>query len=214
VTLFKESRFRDADFERAMKAGKLDHLLLEVGVQQKVETDNMLFDNLAPALFYRAGFSGCPTPPNYFQDWSGSGSGLWIIFLSTYTHEPSYQEDYDMDYWSTFHNLPSSVNGSSAAKRIINDHAYPSEVWCDPGGRQQIFFRDRWLYLPTEGYSNNICSLMIVWYQNITATSSYQVNKRHVGRVRLKDQDGEPVRLNKTAYQAMLVEYTFSMASV
>jgi hypothetical protein len=114
------------------------------------------------------------------------------------------------------HNSTYSVNTVSAAKRFYNDQIAAAEVWSHADAvKQQVFFRNRWLYLPTEGYSNNIRSLVIVWSTdcaNVLVPGTF--NYYEIGRVRLKDAAGEKVRINKTQYQAMLMEYTFSLVSV
>lgn len=219
VSIFKPSKHRDEDFEAAIKRGELDHLLLDLEVEQRARSNNMLFDNLMPSLFYRAGWNGCPAAPDPYDDWSGSGSGIWCVYLATTDDDPTYQESWDLNYWAYGYNMPNCANcGSSThgARRFYNDQAAPYEVWVAADGRQQIFFRNRWFFLPTQGYSDNIRSIVLAWYREASRSLTDQnaVNKRSIGRVRLRDQDGEKVRLNKTAYQAMLLEYTFSFVSV
>lgn len=218
LSLFQESKYQDRDFEEAIKRGELDHLLLDVGQQQKAGGDNMLFDNLVQCLFWWTGWSGCPQPSdvNWYSDLGGGQAGLHYVYLATYDPETTYQEQWVCKLSST--NLSDSyysVNSSSAAKRFIQDQIAPAEMWCHTDGvKQQIFFRNRWLYLPTQGYSNNIRSVVIVWTAACSVDNTWNGNVPLIGRVRLKDEAGEPVRINKTAYQAMLMEYTFSFVTV
>ena len=218
LTLHNEDlRFKNADYEAAVARGELDDLLIDVGVQEEHEADNLLFDTWLTFLFYRSGWSGCPTPPLNYEQSAGAGPGIWCIYLATYDPEPGYQDDRDCGHWAEFYSLGYAANGGTSThgtKRFYNDQSHPFEVWCDPTGREQIFFRNRWFYYPYQGYSNDIRGVAIVWCEDVTTTSGSDRSKRWMGRIRFKDANGEPVRINKTAYQAMSLEYTFSMLTV
>lgn len=210
LTLFNAGRHKDADFERAIAAGKLDHLLLDCQVAQRAVGRNMLFDNLVGYLFYRL-FSGAPTPQDPFQNWVSTGPAIAVIHLNTRSDEPTYTELNTSDYYATYHNLAYAANTGSGSKRLIADSVGWS-IWSDPN-KEQIFFRTRVLYLPSQGVSNSIYSIGACWISRIENDGTYG-HKGSIARIKLHDTDGEPIRMKKSQYQALLVEYTFSMLSL
>lgn len=216
LTLHNESlRYGNRDYEEAIKRGELDDLLLDVGVQEKFSTDNLLFDEWLTFLFYRSGFSGCPTPPNDFNQWDGGGAGIWVLYLTYYDTgaEPNYQDILDPGYYNTRDGM--SYNCGSGCGRYMDQVVNGYEIWCDTTTREQIFIRFRYFFFPYEitSNNNNIRGVAIVWSRDCTS-DGYAEHKRWIGRVRFKDNEGNFVRINKTNYQAMSLEYTFSMLSV
>lgn len=214
LTLHNEARHSNADYDEAIRQGKLDELLREVGVQERHESSNKLFDTWLTFLFFRSGWSGCPTPPNYFGDWTGAGAGISAIYLTYYDDgaEPEYTDTFDPGYYDEF-----SYNcGLWGCYRWMDQNLLGTspEVWCDTTDREQIFIRFRWFFYPYDVTSNNnnIRGVWVIWSNDVSTT--YSRRKQAVARVRFKDEEGNFVRIHKTNYQAMSLEYTFSMLTV
>ena len=201
ATLYNESiRYGDRDYRAAIERGELDHLLLDVGIQEQRETENLLFDTWLTFLFYRSGWSGCPSPPFPYNE--GSTPQIWALYLTTYDtgSEPEYTDDGEAGpYYNTLHSLNYNC-GSGCGRRFYVD-AIGEETWTDTTGPQDV-----------QSNNNNIRGVWIVWSR--TSDDGYGENKRWMGRVRFKDNDGNFVRIHKTNYQPMGLEYTFSMLTV
>lgn len=210
ATVYNESHHSDRDYQEAIKRGELEHLLRDVGKDQECGSDNLLFDTWLTFLFYRSGWSGCPTPPTYYGDWVGSGPAMFAIYFTYSTGEPTYTEDGDPGYYDEFHyNI-----GLWGCLRRFDQGIWGTspQIWCDTQGREQIFIRYRFFYAPTDINYNNINGVRIVYCTD--ANYTYSRRKRFMGRVRFKDSNGDPVRLHNTRYQAMTLDYTFSFLSV
>jgi hypothetical protein len=82
------------------------------------------------------------------------------------------------------------------------------------GGKEEIYFKSRFLYLPSQGISNNIRSIGV--YGAEYASNQYNNEERYlVARVRLKDPDtGLPVILIKNFNQVLVIEYTVFFVSL
>lgn len=218
ATLYNEAiRYGDRDYEEAIKRGELDHLLLDVGVQEEHCTENLLFDTWLTFLFYRSGWSGCPTPPTQYNESTGNGPGMWGVYLTTYagSGEPSYTDGGVPGTRYTQTGAFSYNTGATGFKKFVAD-AIEQATWIDPTGREQIFHRQRWFYYPQDVTSNNnnINGIWIVWNSNVGEVDGYDSYKEWMGRVRFKDNNGDFVRIHKTNYQAMGLEYTFSFLTV
>jgi hypothetical protein len=102
------------------------------------------------------------------------------------------------------------VNTGNAGKRFV---AHDMEVLVDvePNGREGIFMRERWLYLPSQVVSNEIRCVGVFWCENITDGND---ERGRIGRVRMKDAGGNPVTLNKSSSQTLLIQYTFTLVSL
>ena len=218
ATLYNESlRYGDKDYGEAIKRGELDDLLLDVGVQEERETENLLFDTWLTFLFYRSGWSGCPTPPTPFQNTRDSGPGIHCIYLTTYDSggEPNYTDSGEpADRYVSWGSWAYDT-GSSGFRRFVDD-AIEQETWTDTSGREQIFHRERWFFYPqdvTDG-NNDIRGVWIIWADHADNSGGYDLEKQYMGRVRFKDNNGDFVRIHKTNYQAMGLEYTFSFLTV
>lgn len=215
LTLHNESmRYGDKDYEEAIKRGELDHLLLDVGVQEKHKSENLLFDTWLTFLFYRSGWSGTPAPPFPYGDWSGAGAGMWALYFTYYDNgsEPNYTDDGDPGYWQVRDDQ--SYNCGSGCGRHFDQGVSAPEVWSDTASREQIFIRFRFFFYPYEitSNNNNIRGVWITWNEDVNGPSGR--DKRWMGRVRFKDANGDFVRIHKTNYQALSLEYTFSFLTV
>jgi len=209
LTLLDADGIKDADFQRAKADGKLDDLLGKLQVAQQAHgISNRLFDNLAGYLLDHV-FQGPQAANPYYQNPGVASALAHITLLSTDADTTSYTEQ--VDSFGTLHNTTDSVDVVAAGKRFIIDEVSPYVVHPDPAGREQLIFRSRWLYLPSEAISAAIKSIGLYYATDAILTGN--ISRSRIGRVRLKDNLGTPITLAKTASQSLLVEYSYSLLS-
>lgn len=204
----------DQYFQDAINGGyimeALDDLPI-VGRCPKEHNHNMIFDNYAYGVLHDC-FSSGNSAHGYWDEIFDDANHAALSFiqlsntssLPTYTEDASYQNYYDMN-----HSALTGYVSSSGSKRFIEDDITAPTIWSDTA-REAIHFRNRFLYLPSQGNSNSIKSVAI-WAQNDgdkNNTSYAWLGK--IGRVRLRDSDGVLTTLNKTSSNSLLVEYTFT----
>jgi hypothetical protein len=202
--------YTDDDLEVARKEGHLADIVdNQLDVVEEHGGKNMWGDNIAPWFFN--------------THFSGAGNGEAAIG-SMYLHfvglmygpdtEVSYTELWDGGYWhGTIHDYSYNIGGSAkaGAKRFEEDSIDGWTSWSDPD-REALWFRDRWLWTPTQAIYNGIRSIGIHWSHSPTATGdAFELGR--FGRVRLKDSNGVPVAINKTRYHCFMVEYTFAIVA-
>jgi hypothetical protein len=215
-TLYDSGRLSDADFTKAIKAGRAGGLLARLFPLQHTVNRNLNFHNFVPWSFYAAAWSGATAPGEPYYRTQGAGyAWLGFICLLTYDTEPTYTESSNEGSGGTAHNVAGTVNNSNAAKRIVNDQIEAYSVWSAGDGRNEVLFRNRWLYLPSEVVSSTINSLGVYYYEDATyALASTGRYKGRSARVRFKDSGGNPITITKTTNQVFLLEYTWSMVSL
>jgi len=214
LTLLDAGGYTDADFKRAQENGTILKMLDSLDIEQKCSGSNQVFDHFAETMFIHL-MSGPGVSFPYGNGGTGSAY-LGSLVLSTYDTEPTYTETETYGFFGrTVHSVGSSANTSSAGKRFIEDDIIDPDIIVDPDGRESIIVRSKFLYLTTEGTSNNIRSLAI-WYDT-DADLDPGSSGREWGigaRIRLKDSGGNPTIINKTSSQVLLVEYTFTLVSI
>lgn len=215
-TLYDSGRLTDADVARAIKEGRAGQLLARLFPVQHSVNRNLNFHNFAPWAFYAGGWNGAGAPPEPYYRTQGAGyAWLGFICLLTSDTEPTYQESSNEGTGGTAHAVSGTVSASSGAKRIINDQIEAYSIWSAGDGRNEILFRNRWLYLPSEVVSTTINSLGVYYYEDATyALASTGRYKGRSARVRFKDSGGNPITITKTTNQVFLLEYTWSMVSL
>ena len=174
--------------------------------------DNLIFKT-APSYFY---YQALSNPGNYFTTgygWNAPTLFAWIALTQTST-EPSYTgEVYTLDFgWDS---TPDMVGGTSSHKVFINNCIISPDFKSDPNGREAIYAKLKWLYLPGEATHSSIRS--VTYYSSCRldyTTSNFSVGHGRTGRVRIKDSGGNPVTINKASNKSLLVEYTFTMPSL
>ena len=126
--------------------------------------------------------------------------------------EPTYTEQ--TNQYTNLHNISGSANTSSGGKRFIEDDIDPHLMDADPdgNGRESILFRSRFLYLAAEGNSNDIRSLGVYFMRDADSTGSF--DRARIARIRLKDGGGNPIIINKTSAQVLLIEYRFTLVNI
>lgn len=214
TTLLDAGPFVDADFTRAIKAGKADDLLAKCEPRLKLRNKNLIFDSFVPFTYYRAGWSSAGAPPSPYNQASGNWAYFAFIALLTYDSEPTYQEFASTEnYYGRVTDVYGNV-GSGNMKWFINSQIEPWVVWADGGGREMISFRNRWLYLPSEAVSSNINSLGIYFWDYLYNDGYNSSDYHRGGRIRFKDAGDNPITIVKTSNQVLLLEYTWHMMSV
>lgn len=203
----------DQEFEQAMREGKLPALLDTLPTEGKYGADNLIFDLLPP-------WCGIATfqTPSVGDLWRnnppGSASPFCNICLLTTDSEPDYQSEwyraggYDIVVPSA---VSESANASSGGKLFEEEASEVADMRSDPGGREAVWYRERWLYLPSQGVSSNIRSIGIYWSYDSTTSSA---GRTRSARVRLKDSGGNPIIINKGSNQVLLVEYKVTFVSI
>ncbi|MHC4620655.1 MAG: hypothetical protein ACYTEQ_23145 [Planctomycetota bacterium] len=187
------------------KPGCVLDLLAQYEKRQEVRGANLVFDHFAEMNLWEL-FNGpaVPNPYNY-------GGGFSLVALTTHDAEPTYQEDYGNNFVNG-NNLNGTV-GTGAGKRFYEDQIEPHLIAEDLGGKEAIFFRTRWLWLPAEAVSSNVKSIT-TWTRQINTAASTSSWANIVSRIRLKDSGGNPITINKTASITLFVEYTVTLTSI
>ena len=210
LTHLEAGKLRDEDFRAAARAGGLEDLLRGLPKLARVRRENLVFDNFAAFLFSQLMSGGDVSDP---YDLGGTASAaLSCINLMSTSSEPTYQEATN-EYGGgvTIYALSETVG--SGAKRFVEDVIETPSIRTDPGGREAVECRSRWLFLPSQGVSSNIRSIGVFFSADGDATGDY-ISRGRMARVRLKDAAGRQIIINKTASQVLLIEYTFRLVSV
>lgn len=207
VTLLDSGGYSDGQFERAIAEKRVDQLLSVLKVERKLSRRNLIMDNVAGMILDHT-FSGPQMAGDY-----GSYGDNWLnnISLLTKDEDPTYTED--NQWYSNAYNGGNNIGASGSAKRFVADTIDQHQLAVLSGGREGIFFRSRWLFLPAQGVSNNIRSIGICWSRYGSNLDS-SINRGRIGRVRLKDDQGRNVILNKTSRQVLLVEYELTLFTI
>jgi hypothetical protein len=151
-----------------------------------------------------------------FTNGSGVWSGFAGIYLATLSTEPSYIGDvYTQDVNSSgMIYTPTGIVSNTAVKKFIDECVVTPDFKSDAGGREAIYAKFKWLYLPGECTSDQIRSLIVVGTPSYVEWDYNGRTKTRFAHVRIKDSGGNPVTLNKIATKSLLVEYTFTLPSV
>ena len=197
---------KDEDFILARQEGRLNSLLKELPVDEEVHCGNQVTHMYPIAIWREAMNHGFPSGAYPME--RGAGVPFYNITILSDTSEPAYT-----DWWggyNTLHNQPYSVNTGNAGKRFV---AHDEELLVDVGadGRESVFLRERWLYLPSQVVSNEIRSVGVYWCENITDGND---ERGLVARVRMKNAGGQPITLNKSSSQTLLIQYTFTLVAL
>jgi len=204
----------DEDFHEAHQYGRLPYMLDSLNTELEAHTDNLVMDGVVLYLGY-----------NLFQVTDTAGSQISVLATSTSAwfscicllttdSEPNYTSEWNRTSFTfqTPSNVPESANTSSGGKRFKEDASEVPDVRSDQGGREAIFYRDRWLYLPSQGISSNIRSIQAHMANNQDGGNNYYFGRS--ARIRIKDAGGNPIIISKTSSQVLLVEYRLSFVSI
>lgn len=202
----------DAPFLEAIKNQDIDGLLKRHPVVARAATPNQVFQPLVQSLLYW--IFGLPSTYSNFG--SIGTAGMSRVCLTQQSTEPSF-EDYTGGYNWSDPTTAANDEWSHAAnqfRRFDEDKSEPTRVWIDPE-REGYYFRDRFLWLPSDGAFTNIRSIACYGGEDADHgyESYYSVYQWKCSRTRLKDSGGSPITLQKTASQGFLVEYTVKLFS-
>lgn len=189
---------------------KVEEYLRRFQQEGEWHTDNLVYQIYPGYLFYNA------MSATSAYGTAIAGSGLSKIMLTTIASEPAYTVVNSANIYqasSYDYNLPDSpVPGSTSPfKMFVDDCIVAHTIASDAGGRESIYGKFKWLYLPGECTSDQIRSISI--WGSTTTIGGFSNHTRHA-RVRIKDSGGNPVTINKAATKSLLVEYTFTMVSL
>ena len=201
----------DAPFLEAIKKGDLDGLLKRHPIVARASTPNQVFQPLAEAVLYHV--FGLPAT---YAFGSIPGTGMRCVALSKLSSEPAFLDhtggsslsddtNANNDQWS---------HGPTLYKQFDEHKSEPTRIWVGTD-REAYYFRDRFLWLPSEGAFTDIRSINCYGDEDADRgySSYYGKNTWKVSRTRLKDSGGSPITLQKTVSQGFLVEYIVKLFS-
>jgi len=169
----------------------------------------MIFDNMAGYIFDNLfGLSACDSP---YNDTGGGVAALGFICLLSTVDESFYTENWTGTASPNIHSVSDSVDNTYGAKRFIEDSLGNYDIWFD-GDREEISFKDSFLYSSEECISSSIESIGIFFSANADATTGGHDIAR-IGRVKNKDGGGIPITSEKISGQVVLVDYVFSLVT-
>jgi hypothetical protein len=213
LALKNSGRLCDKDFEEARRQGRLGELLDGLETAQECHTDNLVFDLIVPYLGYFV-FSA-PSVGDLWRDNATVPAVFANICLLTTDSEPNYQSEWYRSggyEYQTPSGAGESANGSTGGKLFEEEASEAADIRSDLGGREAIWYRERFLYLPSQGSSTNIRSIGVYWCAIATTTGVYF--RQRAARVRLKDSGGNPIIVSKGTDQVLLVEYKATFVSI
>lgn len=216
IALLDARPYKDEDFQVAIREGVLDQLLEKLPRDMELKNQNAISHWTVPYLFQML-MSGPAGPGIPFTT---DNSGLVGVCLMDLASEPTFSETYTQTlnyYNSNLWECANCIGATNAAKVVINGSIESYLLAKDTQGREAVFFRDRWLFLPSEAISPSIRSVGL-WGNsgpyNAVSFYTYGITWGRFCRVRLKDSGGNPVTINKLGTQAMVVDYTFTLVSI
>lgn len=186
---------------------KVEALLREFKREGEWKTDNLIYQ-ITPGYLFVQAISG-PTP--YFLDLAYST--LACINLATTAAEPTYNSELYTTAYIGWESVADSAGiGTGKSKRFINDCIVTPDFKIDAAGREAIYGKFKWLFLPGQATSSVIRSVAV--YGSPESNLETSARFCRVGRVRIKDSGGNPVTISKASTRSLLVEYTFTMPTM
>ena len=205
----KDARgLRDDDFNAMHRAEIVRVLDEDLPTVRRVVGRNLCNDNL-PAWCFRWIMGGGSISVPYNRGSLGA-NGLASINLQTDEGDPGYTEGYET--YTTHHLIGNDIGTGDSGKRFIEDTVDTRRIDVDPGGKEELRFRSRFLYLPSQAVSGSIKSIAYHFASN----SDYELNTERgpLGRFRLKDAGGSPITISKNSSQVLQVQVLLKFASI
>jgi hypothetical protein len=220
IRLLNSGDLKDSDFISAQKNGTLKELVSGLELETQLDCSNRIFDGKAAFLLQQVFNIG---PSRFSWTWITQGVDAYstlafICLLTTDSDTDSYTENLIDEGGRNINDTSETVNGddvNGGAKRFIVDQMYDFSIEAF-NTREEVIFKNAWMYLPSQGISSNIRSLGIYGLSGQTGSMnpSWQAPIERVGRVRLKDENGIPVTITKTEHQVLFIEYQFRLLNV
>lgn len=212
--LYETGQLPDQIFIDAGKQGELSKLLAKYPKKGKWQHKNMMFDHAVANIFSRL-FGGGAGPTG----WTMGDAGAILAFMnmagSGFSSEPTYQ-DATTGAWgdTNISGVSYSVDATYGSKRFIEDQIETYQCAKDPNGREAIFFRNRWLWLPSQAVGSIYSAAVWGADDGDGTTTGWYVQHGCTARIRLKDVSGNPIIINKLSTQALLIDYMLTLYSV
>lgn len=197
------------DAFRGLSGKELDRLLARLRTVQHAPWHKNLVNDMMAAWLFQHTMSGGGIGFPYDGGGVGGG-GLANLILSQTDAEPGYQDSWNSSYVN-MHEGQDAANTSSGGKRFYDDQVESHLITLTPA-KEELYFRSRFLYTPSQGVSSNIRS--IAYYYSDNADNTGDNDRGLFGRVRLKDSGGSPIVVNKTAAQVLLVQVIFKLVTI
>lgn len=195
----------------------VEALLRSFKKEDEWHTDNLIYQT-TPSYLYFWAFSMTSAYGSMNLNSYGGSNGLGFINLSSTGAEPTYNGELYSVYTSWL-SVQDSV-GSGSSKHFFTA-AYGStgpivapDIAVDPNGREAVYMKTKWLYLPGEATSSVIRSIGVYFGDGLYDYANTSYVKTRIGRVRIKDSGGNPVTISKASTKSLLVEYTFTLPSL
>jgi hypothetical protein len=195
----------------------VEHYLRKFAKEGEWKTGNLVYQ-VTPSYLYYWALGALTVYGSMSSSTTGGSNGLGFINLSSTSAEPTYNgENYAAT--PTWITVPDSV-GAGSSKHFWTA-AYGStgpivtpDVKVDANGREAIYMKTKWLYLPGEATSSVIRSVGVYYSDGLSDYAAIGYAKVRLARVRIKDSGGNPVTISKIATKSLLVEYTFTMPTL
>lgn len=205
--LRKEARgLGDEHFLAAMQDGSIHKLIESLETSFEMHQKNQVHDAF-PTMMFRnvfGRFGNAWYPHDRYQ------IPLFTMCLQYEASEPVFYY-----HWGTYTDWDStawSIGDGIGAAKIMDTGIDPVYIFSEPNNDQEaIHAKFRFLWLPSEGNSNEIRSVGIFSCENNTTGND---ERGATARVRLKDAAGDPITLVKTPSQVLLIQYTFTLVSL
>jgi len=203
----KDAPGLDDDAFRGLAPAELARLLDGLETVQRARGKNLCNDNIAGYIF-RHMMSG-PAIPNPWNR-GGVGSAGMTINVEDQDAEPTYTEGWEE--YTDFNNPGWQLGTGNSGKRFIVDDVEAHLIQVASLQKEELQFRSRWLYLPSEIVSGNIRSLGY-FYSDVANTTSSRY-RGHYGRFRLKDSGGNPIVISKSSSQVLLIQVMLKFVTI
>ena len=198
----------------AKEGGRLQELLSSLPVLHRARGNNLIVDQMAGYIL-DAVFAGPTVAP--FNYSTGEGMCAFAqVALTSADSEPTYQ---DLSYGDWYFQEGTSIIAFDCAKRIITDD-YLDRFEIDKvggDGRHTLWFRNEFLWLPSQCNSNIIRSLIVRSSEecDFTASGGYLQERWRsmIARIRLKDDRGRKIEFRKTDRMILWLSWTFYLTS-
>lgn len=207
VELKDSGTLRDKDF-LSIPRYELSSFISSLQTVERFEYWNKCNDMIAGSLF-EAIMSG-PTVSSPYNSYNVGVGGLATINVEDRDPELTYTEWTQV--YNNIHTPGYPVGTGDSGKRFIEDDVVDHAIEAYQNSREEVWFRSRWLYLPSEIVCGNIKSIGYFFAPDSDTTGN--TSRATYGRFRLKDSNGVPITISKSSSQVLLVQMKLILVSV